>query len=381
MSYTFYRVVTNALWPVAVSAAAVRTVTGSPEWRQRVGRMPPVATGALWLHAASVGEVAAVAPLAGALAARPSGVLLTVVSPTGRDAAERSLENLTVSLAPLDFVAAVRRVLRSVAPRALLLTETELWPNTIYESAEAGVPVGMVNGRLSERSLKRYAMLGSPLRGVVPRVSFAACRSEDDAARFRELGVVRERVTAVGDMKFDKLAAPLGDSERSELRASLGIPADACVAVFGSVRPREENAVASVVAAMASEFPGSHAVIAPRHLERVPRVAEALASRGVASRLRSAGGSGDPERRTIIVSTPPESWPASTPRARRRVRRRDTRALRGTRPARTCGSGSASAGGTAHRDVQRLGDAAPVGRCRVRGRRDRRVRADVCWTS
>ncbi|MCK4409449.1 MAG: hypothetical protein KAW67_05160, partial [Candidatus Eisenbacteria sp.] len=159
MSYVCYRVMTRMLWPVAVSVAALKRATGSREWGERVGRTPGMAAGSVWLHAASVGEVAAVTPLARSLSDQGCGVFLTVVTPTGRAVAARSLADLTVSFAPLDFVTAVRRTLRSVAPRALLLTETELWPNTIYESAAAGVPVGMVNGRLSEKSFRRFTML------------------------------------------------------------------------------------------------------------------------------------------------------------------------------------------------------------------------------
>ena len=303
LSYASYRIVTRILWPVAVSVAALRGVTGDREWGERVGRSPRMAAGSVWLHAASVGEVAAVTPLARALSAQGSGVFLTVVTPTGRVAAARSLEDVTVSFAPLDFVTAVRRTLRRAAPRALLLTETELWPNTVYESAAAGVPVGMVNGRLSERSFKRYTMVGSPLRGIVPRLSFAACRSETDASRFRELGLAESRVTVVGDMKFDKLAAPLDHGERAELRSSLGVAGDAPVVVFGSVRPKEEGAVAAAAAAVADAFPGSHVIVAPRHLERVEHVVRGLASRGIASTLRSAHDGGPSGQATVVDTT------------------------------------------------------------------------------
>jgi len=241
-----------------------------------------------------------VAPLARALAARGPGVFLTVVTSTGRAVAARSLDAATVSFAPLDFVTAVRRTLRSVGPRALLLTETELWPNTIYESAAAGLPVGMVNGRLSEKSLRRYKMTGSPLPGVVSRLSFAACRSETDALHFRELGLAQSRVTVVGDMKFDKLAAPLDDSERAGLRSSLGIPVGAPVVVFGSVRPMEESEVAAAAAAVVDGFPGAHVIVAPRHLERVERVVRALAVRGMESVLLSARDGGAAGRATVV---------------------------------------------------------------------------------
>ena len=301
MSYAFYRVMTQLLWPVAGLAAGLRSAAGHSEWRQRVGLLPPVNKGAVWLHAASVGEVAAVAPLARELAARVPGAFLTVVTPTGLAVASDTLDVLTSSLAPLDFVTAVRRVLRSARPRALLLTETELWPNTIYETAEHGVPIGMVNGRLSERSLRRYLMAGSPLRGVAQRVSFAACRTEDDASRFRELGLPASGVTAVGDMKFDKLAVPLDDAQRAELRRSLGFPADAPVVVFGSVRPKEEGAVASAAAAVAAALPGSRVVVAPRHLERVPGTVSALESHGLMTALRSGGGR--EEARAVVIDT------------------------------------------------------------------------------
>lgn len=303
MSYAFYRVMTRALWPVAVSVAALASGTGNRAWGERVGRTPRAAAGSVWLHAASVGEVAAVTPLARELAVRAPGVFLTVVTPTGRAVAARSLDEATVSFAPLDFVAAVRRTLRSVGPRALLLTETELWPNTIYESAAAGLPVGMVNGRLSERSLRRYKMIGSPLPGVVSRLSFAACRSETDALHFRELGLARSRVTVVGDMKFDKLSAPLDDSERAGLRSSLGIPGDAPVVVFGSVRSKEESAVAAAAGAVVDRFPGTRVIVAPRHLERVEHVVRALAVRGIESTLLSARNGGAAARATVVDTT------------------------------------------------------------------------------
>ena len=235
---------------------------------------------------------------------RPEGVLVTVMTPTGREVASRSFEGVPVSYAPLDIVPAVRRALSALRPRALLLTETELWPNTVHECARAGIPVGMVNGRLSERSLARYLMPLSPLRGIALRLSFAACRSEDDAERYRRLGLDESRVEVVGDMKFDKLSAPLGDPERRALRQELGIPAGDAVVVFGSVRPREEAQVASAAAAVTRRFSDLHVVVAPRHLDRVGQVAAALASRGLAPRLRSqAGAPGAEESRATVVDT------------------------------------------------------------------------------
>jgi 3-deoxy-D-manno-octulosonic-acid transferase len=301
VSYAAYRALTNALWPLTAAASAIRAATGAPEWRERVGLLRSSPAGSLWLHAASVGEVAAVVPLARALATRATGVFLTTVTATGRAAASRSLPSVPVSFAPLDVVPAVRRVLAARRPRALLLTETELWPNTIHECAEAGVPVGMVNGRLSSHSLRRYSMAGSPMREIAPRLSFAACRSEADAAHYLELGLPESRVRVVGDTKFDKAAEPLPADEVGRLRESLGFGPDDEVVVFGSVRPREEGPVASSAASLLRLRPAARVVLAPRHLERVAPMRRELESRGVVTALRSDGPIGI--ARALVLDT------------------------------------------------------------------------------
>jgi 3-deoxy-D-manno-octulosonic-acid transferase len=291
LSYATYRVATHVLWPLAAAAAAVREVTGAPEWRERVGCVPDARRGSTWLHAASVGEVAAVTPLALALSNRREGAFVTVVTVTGRTAAARSLPS----------VPAVRRFIGIRGPSALLLTETELWPNTVFECSRAGVPVGMVNGRLSESSLRRYSMSGSPLRELAARLSFAACRTEEDAGRYLELGVSESLVRVVGETKFDKLSTPPEASALSELRESLGFAATHEVVVFGSVRPREEGDVATAVADVLAVRPEARVVVAPRHLERVPSILSELDSRGVSVRLRSSRGAG--EARAVVLDT------------------------------------------------------------------------------
>jgi 3-deoxy-D-manno-octulosonic-acid transferase len=242
-----------------------------------------------------------VVQLARALSAAPAGVFVTTVTATGRTAAARALPDVPVSFAPLDFVPAVRRVIASRRPRALLLTETELWPNTVHECLEAGVPVGMVNGRLSEKSLRRFSMSGSPMRSLAPRLSFAACRSEEDAGRYRRLGVPAQRVRVVGDVKFDKLAEPMSDRERAELRSSLGAAPDAATVVFGSVRPKEESGVAEAAASVVGAVAGARVVVAPRHLERVQAIRRELESQGLSTALRSAGPADEAD--AIVLDT------------------------------------------------------------------------------
>lgn len=291
MSYLLYRVLTGVLWAAALPWAAARRAAGSEEWAERMGRFPFGRPSSVWVHAASVGEVAAAAPLLKLLSERADDVVLTVVTPTGRGHAERTFGGgLPVAFAPLDFVPAVRGAIAALRPRLLLLTETELWPNTIVEADRAGVTVGVVNGRMSPSSLKRYTMPGSPFAAVARRLAFVAARSEADAGRFVRFGVDTSRVAAVGDMKYDKLEAPLSDAARREIRGALGIPEGAAVVVFGSVRGREERAVASASAELAGSFPGLVAVVAPRHLERVDGVVAALSAAGVDAVRRASDG-------------------------------------------------------------------------------------------
>ena len=267
------------LWPAALLWAGARESRGD-EWSQRTGTMPPLAPGGIWVHAASVGEVAGVAPLVRALA-DVAGVVLTVVTPTGRESALRSVkEHADVLFAPLDLAPAVRKTLASLKPRLLILTETELWPNTIIQAAAAGVPVGVVNGRMSARSLRRYRMPGSPLAGLGESLSFVAARSSEDAGRFEALGVARGRIRVTGDLKYDKLERPLEQSERRALSASLGLPESAPVVVFGSVRPKEEPQVAHAAARLLGSFPELHVLAAPRHMDRVAELFKALREAG-----------------------------------------------------------------------------------------------------
>jgi 3-deoxy-D-manno-octulosonic-acid transferase len=302
LSYRLYRAVTGLLWPLALSTAAARSLTGGPEWRERVGDLSGAPRGSVWLHAASVGEVAAVTPLVRAIESTGPAVFLSVVTPTGRAAADRSGAS-SAGFAPLDFAPAVRRLLGRLEPRALLLTETEIWPNTVFESHRAGVPTGVVNGRLSSGSLRRYLLPGSPVREPVSRLAFAACRTEADARHYIRLGVDETLVHVVGDMKYDKLEKPLGSEERAELRAELGVPREAAVVVFGSVRPLEEAAVARAAAQVLSSVARSFVIAAPRHLDRTASLRTELSARGVATRLRSAGGSPEAGARAIVLDT------------------------------------------------------------------------------
>jgi len=286
-AYRVYRFATWVVWCVAWAGLWVARAK-SAEWRERLGVLPEMPAGAVWVHAASVGEVGAALPLVRELAARGHVVRVTVVTPAGVRIARSTLpDQIPVAFSPLDFVPVVRSALRTMRPSLIILIENELWPNLLFGASAHGVPVSMANARMSERSLSRYRSKGSPLRGVARLIRAAVCQSEDDVRRFVRLGFERSKIRSFGSMKFDSLARSLPAARRMELRRSFGFDESDRVFVFGSVRPKEEAEVARAVKACLAGLADTRAVVAPRHLERVEPLIAALGSLGVASVRRT----------------------------------------------------------------------------------------------
>jgi 3-deoxy-D-manno-octulosonic-acid transferase len=179
---------------------------------------------------------------------------------------------------PLDFPGATRRAFSLRRPRRLVVVETELWPNALYDAFERGARVAFVNARLSEKRWPRTRLLRPVLAPLLVRVSAVAAQTEDDRARWMELGVPREALAVTGNTKYDQ-PAPMPDaSARAAARARLGIPGDRTVWTWGSLRPGEERALADA----ARLAPGATIVVAPRHPERAPaqrRVLEGLGAK------------------------------------------------------------------------------------------------------
>jgi 3-deoxy-D-manno-octulosonic-acid transferase len=304
LTYWIYRLLTGIVWLIAAPWQAITRLSRSEEWVERFGAVPPMPPGCIWVHAASVGEVAAAAPLVAELGRAGAAVMLTTVTRAGREVALRSVgESARVSFAPLDLPAAVNRALERVRPRALLLVETELWPTLIVEAARRSITVGVVNARLSDRSLARYKAPLSPVPHAARLLSFAACQTVRDRERFVALGLAESNVTVVGNAKYDVLPRPLGESQRSAVRSSLGLAPGSRAVVFGSVRPREEAAVVEAAGAILSQLPGTGIVIAPRHLKRVGPLAALMERSGIAYVRRSERRAELGDRVIILDST------------------------------------------------------------------------------
>ncbi len=259
---------------------------------ERLGYMPAMAAERpLWLHAVSVGEVSAALPLLDALLARYPGVPL-VISTTTPSGAEllraRCGERVRHVYLPFDTPGAVRRAFTRLGPRALVLLETELWPNLV---ALAPCPVLLLNARLSQRSARRYARVPGLTTPMLRSLAHIACQSGDDAERFVTLGAPAANVSVCGNLKADR--TPCTDHART----ARWLPGGGRVLLAGSTHEGEEAALLAAFAALRSEHTDLRLLIAPRHVTRVEKVLALCREAG----WRVARGSAEPAPVDVLV--------------------------------------------------------------------------------
>jgi 3-deoxy-D-manno-octulosonic-acid transferase len=255
----------------------------------RAGERPLV-----WVHAVSVGETRAAEPLVAALldSYPRHGLLLTHMTPTGRETgraiAERWPGRVTQVYLPYDLPFAVRRFLRAFRPVAGIGMETETWPNLLAIAREEGVPMVLVNARLSEKSFAQAQRTPNLVREAAGNFSLVLAQTEADAERMRRVGA--GRVEVIGNLKFDFTPPPQLVNAGRRLRASLG---PRPVLLFASTREGEEPLILDALQALDARVA---AVIVPRHPQRFDDVARLLASRGLTFARRSKMKSGsDPD--------------------------------------------------------------------------------------
>jgi 3-deoxy-D-manno-octulosonic-acid transferase len=264
-----------------------------PGYRANVGerfgfyRGAAHATGALWIHAVSLGETRAIAPLIERLQreapARP--ILLTHMTATGREAGRTLFgDRVMQAWLPYDVPFAVRRFLEHFRPRAGLLVETELWPNLTAAVARTDVPLLLINARLSERSAQGYRRVALLSRPLLRAIAGIAAQSEADAGRLRDLGA--QHVVVTGNLKFDVAVTPAQRHQGAALRALFG--ADRPVLMLASTRDGEEALLLDALARTDALPAATLIVIVPRHPQRFDAVAALLDERRVPYARRSA---------------------------------------------------------------------------------------------
>ena len=230
---------------------------------------------AIWVHAASVGEIVATSPLVREFRKvfPTSPILVSVVTTGGYEMANRIIKDAdAIIYFPLDLPFLASRVVDRIRPRVFLPVETELWPNFLKKAKQLDVPVMMVNGRISDRSVKQYKYLFGMLREMIGTVKCFAMQSSIDADYIMRLGAPRELVTVTGNTKFDQAYTSVSPDERAELIRELGLSGASHIMIAGSTHRGEEELVLAAFRAVREQEPGVRLIIAPREVLRTMEV-------------------------------------------------------------------------------------------------------------
>jgi 3-deoxy-D-manno-octulosonic-acid transferase len=273
--------------------------------RQRLGSIPPVnGKPVIWLHCVSVGETQAARPLAKRLKQQfpHHALVVSTITLTGQTLAHDVFRNQAASVFyfPFDWRWTVRRALKAVNPAAVLIMETELWPNFLRECKTQRIPVGLVNGRISRQSFRRYKLIKFFLRRVLSSLSIAVMQSEADAARLEELGMPKERLFTAGNLKFDAELANELTSKTDALRARFATESNAPLILAASTHAPEEEIILETLQKLRQKQP-VRLMIAPRHPERFNEVAGLLQKSGLSWTRRTNPPNPNDANATVIL--------------------------------------------------------------------------------
>ncbi len=279
MNRAFYNFAFYLLLPIIVLRLLWRALflpapAYAKRWGERLGFVKHAVEGRsetrwIWVHAASVGESVAISPLVLKLRReRPEwGIVVTTMTPTGSERVEELFgHDVCHVYAPYDYAGAVKRFLKVFKPALVILVETELWPNLVHYSKRSGAKVMVANARLSEKSFRGYekfAALGKPM---LQQIDCIAAQAENDAMRFRRLGVADDALRVTGSIKFDvEISQSL--PEHRELIASR-IEDQRPVWIAASTREGEDEKVLAALRLVQKQVPDVLLVLVPRHPER-----------------------------------------------------------------------------------------------------------------
>lgn len=274
-------------------------------WDERFGIKPAPSADkpVIWVHAVSVGEVEAARPLIESLETQypDHQILVTTMTPTG-SARVTSLygDKVLHCYLPYDLPVAVSRFLKSARPELGIIMETELWPNLIHHAHKLDVPLVLANARLSGRSAAGYQKIGKLTRSMLQQFTLIAAQSQDDRQRFIGLGADKDRVHAVGNLKFE-IALPASLSEEAEaLRSIWG---NRPVFIAASTHEGEDEIILNASRQIRAEFPDLLLILVPRHPERFDKVAALSQRSGFKILRRRDNGMCSRDIQVLVVDT------------------------------------------------------------------------------
>jgi len=263
-------------------------------WRQRLGfQLDNYPTHAIWVHAVSVGETEAAAPLLRRLIDRGESLLVTTTTPTGADRLRQLFgDRIHHCYLPFDTPFTVKRFLQQLKPRLAIIMETELWPNLLVACSTAQIPLLLANGRLSQRSADRYRRFHGLTSALLAQIDILAVQSCADGERFINLGVPASRVRVTGNLKFDRQPPPDIVTAGKQLRHQLGAMRPIWIAA--SSREGEETRLLDALSIVRQHYPDLLMILAPRHPQRADAIAHLCQQRGLRIARRSRGDNCSP---------------------------------------------------------------------------------------
>lgn len=284
----------------------------APAYAKRIGErftlgIPTLQPGGIWVHAVSVGESIAAAPMIRALLQRYPALPITVtcMTPTGSERIQALFANeprIQHCYLPYDLPCAAARFLDRVQPKLAVIMETELWPNHIHQCAKRGIPVALANGRLSERSARGYGRFSKLTAPMLAEMSLFAIQTEAEAQRFRDLGARPQTVEVTGSIKFDLAIDPQLLQRAAELRSQWQAQ-DRPVWIAASTHEGEDEVLLDAHRRLLSSHPDALLILVPRHPERFNSVFELCQREGFATVRRSTGANVDAQTSVLLGDT------------------------------------------------------------------------------
>ncbi|MBN2227347.1 MAG: hypothetical protein JW763_08275 [candidate division Zixibacteria bacterium] len=289
---TLYRVFTFLVYYLSLPVLFWTRLLDSRKWHNRLGyfdlygmdREPEDISRPVWLHASSMGEVQVMGILAERLRKQNPDIELfvTVMTETGY---ARACEIMggphAVGFLPLDYHAPIKRFLHTITPRAAVFIETEIWPNLVMALGQHAIPIFLANGRLSEKSSRRYYAFRSGLRRVLGQYTRLMVQSDIDRTRYEHIGAPGERVEVFGSLKFDAPVQRLTPEQKAAIRARLPFSENCRLLVAGSTRNGEHEKILAVFQQLHQQCDDIRLLMVPRHLDKLDAIAKAIQERGL----------------------------------------------------------------------------------------------------
>ena len=271
--YTFLFYISLPFIFIRLVWRARRNPDYAKRWSERLGVVPYFISDCIWWHCVSVGETLAAVPLIKALKKKypDKAILVTTMTPTGSEQVKKQLGDLVFHVyAPYDLPVMWARFLKKVKPRLLIIMETEIWPNMLKACHDNNIKIILNNARLSEKSYKKYYYLKSSVSIILNYINYIMTQSQEDADRFVKLGVLPDKLSVTGNIKFDSVIPENILVQATLLKKQWGVSRPVFIAA--STHPGEEESILAVFEKIVIKYPDLLLILVPRHPERAPDI-------------------------------------------------------------------------------------------------------------